>query len=538
MITNLRYIIFCLLIISTKQAFSVSAKAKNRSSIEQVTLFKDRAYIKRSKKVSLNLGGQSVVFSGLTPILDKDTLKVTLSNKDKCEILGVRTVSNFNAKSFNGELKVYLKQKAKLDLSLKKLHKEVQGLIKEHSNLREIVKHYHESFTLNLHTKKWSKSKFSGFLKFMQDRRKKMFGPWKVAYKRYLKITKQLRFVNAKIKQLRSISNYKNIDVVVDLSVTVRGSVTVGLQYLVKNVGWRPFYNIRLNSSEKTATLEQHALITQRSGEDWDNVNLILNNLQTRLKIKAPTITPYTLNWQEVKKVQTHIESVQDVAASLNTSSLTLDDAQTASGLAKNFIIVGRQSIADGMVNSMIFIYKNKLPYEEHLEVVPNQYPHVYKKGKIINNLQWALAPGIASVFYDGKFVQKIQVSQVRKGDTFSINAGLDHSIVVKTGQKQKVTNNSMIGGLIDKTKTYKRVLSFNLENFSKHSKKIKVLGQIPRSELKELKVETKGSTEGFKPLPGTPSWVFWDLLLGSRQSKALTLSLEVTAPEEFHFNW
>ena len=62
----MRALVLILCIVSTN-LFAGSLKKHNKSKIESVTVFKDRAHITRITRVQVPKGAVTVVFKGLTP---------------------------------------------------------------------------------------------------------------------------------------------------------------------------------------------------------------------------------------------------------------------------------------------------------------------------------------------------------------------------------------------------------------------------------------------------------------------------------------
>src|SRR4051812_49042575 len=74
------------------------------SKIVEVTLFKDRAYVKRRLTARLEKGAHSLAFTGVTPLADPDSLKVRASDKRNLTVMGIRTQNEYLAQSTNPEL--------------------------------------------------------------------------------------------------------------------------------------------------------------------------------------------------------------------------------------------------------------------------------------------------------------------------------------------------------------------------------------------------------------------------------------------------
>lgn len=516
--------------------FSRAIIVKGDSKITAVSVFKDRAFVKRVRQVNLKPGSFSVVFYGVTPVMDKDSLKVLISNKKDVQILGIRNRENFKLKSENKKLEKLYQRKDKLESTRRKIINQIQGVLKDHNDLGELRRHYNESFSLNMHKKKWTLDGFREFLRFLEKRADEMHGFWKKSYDKMIKNYKNLEFVQAQIQKLNSISDKKDYIVYVDLIVKRKARFNVEIQYLVGNVGWEPTYDIRVDSRNGKAIVEQYAFVWQKTGEDWSKVNLVLDNNATELKPKVPSISSYMLSYKEVKKVKTTVAGTMDSAQSLGAPlSASKKSSQDGFKLSKSFKIKGKQTVLDGMPKTRLFIQRVKLPYQEFLEVVPKQYSHVYKKGTLKNMFGSAILPGTAFVYYDGEFIQNFRLGFVPINGKFFINAGVDHSVVSRRHHHDKTKEE----GLIGQARVYSRIYYITLKNYFSKRKKIKVLEQVPKSETKEIEITVDdGGTAGFKELDGFPSWIYWNVDLPKGESKTITLKLSVKTPKDYNFRW
>jgi uncharacterized protein (TIGR02231 family) len=67
------------------------------------------------------------------------------------------------------------------------------------------------------------------------------------------------------------------------------------VRYLVDSANWVPSYNARTDSKHQQVTVEYNASIEQMSGEDWDNVTMVLSTATPSLVAKAPVLEPLTI---------------------------------------------------------------------------------------------------------------------------------------------------------------------------------------------------------------------------------------------------
>src|SRR5690606_29412031 len=75
--------------------------------------------------------------------------------------------------------------------------------------------------------------------------------------------------------------------------ITEAGDVTAQLTYLTYEATWEPAYNIRAAGDLSSMTVEYDAVITQRTGEDWNDVRLTLSTAQPTAAAHPPTIQPW-----------------------------------------------------------------------------------------------------------------------------------------------------------------------------------------------------------------------------------------------------
>ncbi len=79
-------------------------------------------------------------------------------------------------------------------------------------------------------------------------------------------------------------------EAVVFINVPQRTTSQMQLSYLVGNANWSPSYNLRSTEERDQITVEYNASIEQMSGEDWNDVEMILSTATPSLVAKAPRL--------------------------------------------------------------------------------------------------------------------------------------------------------------------------------------------------------------------------------------------------------
>lgn len=119
-------------------------------------------------------------------------------------------------------------------------------------------------------------------------------------------IQKKLQFLQRKRNELASGSGRTENEAVLVVERVVEGPKQAKLSYLVESASWRPQYRLRsgfvdvvdqkkviIPSGEiagSTVKVEYLAAVTQKSGEDWSGVSLVLSNAQPLLNAAPPEL--------------------------------------------------------------------------------------------------------------------------------------------------------------------------------------------------------------------------------------------------------
>ncbi|TWU24749.1 mucoidy inhibitor MuiA family protein [Bythopirellula polymerisocia] len=79
-------------------------------------------------------------------------------------------------------------------------------------------------------------------------------------------------------------------EAVVFINVPMQAASQMQISYLVGNANWSPSYNLRATEKRDQITVEYNASIEQMSGEDWNDVEMILSTATPSLVAKAPRL--------------------------------------------------------------------------------------------------------------------------------------------------------------------------------------------------------------------------------------------------------
>ncbi len=102
----------------------------------------------------------------------------------------------------------------------------------------------------------------------------------------------EMEFTARKMREMSAGTSRTERDAVIVVDKAKGDAGKVRLNYLVDAAAWRPQYKLRAGKEPKdSVSLEYLAAIKQQTGEDWQNVNLVLSTAQPMLNASPPELT-------------------------------------------------------------------------------------------------------------------------------------------------------------------------------------------------------------------------------------------------------
>src|SRR5262249_29862457 len=101
----------------------------------------------------------------------------------------------------------------------------------------------------------------------------------------------QTQFMQRKLQELTAGHSKTERDAVIIVDKQDAAAGKVRLNYLVDAASWKPQYKLRAGKGEKEPVqIEYLAAVTQQTGEEWNNVQLILSTAQPMLNAAPPDL--------------------------------------------------------------------------------------------------------------------------------------------------------------------------------------------------------------------------------------------------------
>ncbi|MCX7323930.1 MAG: mucoidy inhibitor MuiA family protein [Hyphomicrobiales bacterium] len=321
--------------------------------------------------------------------------------------------------------------------------------------------------------------------------------------------------LEAEIRALEAVTGRPrpNAQPLVDLAIVVEAGrdLAAGFKvtYRVGNARWSPVYDAALdtvaNGPVAKLSLVRRASVTQRTGEDWSDVELTLSTARVAGGATAPEVQTQALalrdpvvvfDADQARRQRSLAAGARQDApmsmaapAPMNEVAKAVEQEASASATAFSaaFIAPGRVSVSRDGSARVLRLSTHELDAPLLAKVAPALETRAY----LSTNLTWGddvpLLPGEVSLTRDGVFVGKARIGAVAAGDQFELGFGADDRIKVERVPVRRRDNDPSGWNSTRNQISEHRTAVTNLH---RRPMRISVIDRIPVSENSAITVE------------------------------------------------
>lgn len=283
------------------------------------------------------------------------------------------------------------------------------------------------------------------------------------------------------------------------------GTVRLKLSYLVDGAWWEPAYDVRVAPDLTGVNVGLVGQVTQRSGEDWSGVELLLSTSMPNLGLDPPALSVRSYGTQRFRGSLRSLGYSSDKAGGLvaaeempalfEAPEVTVRDF----GITTQFVLPGQSTVRSNGEAHRFRIRELPLEVRPERYVVPSLSDKAYLRAKVTHTGEAPLLPGVAKVFLGPDYLGEASFPMLRQGDSTQLNLGIDPNLTVKWEMVEDKRSNPGRFSL-SSTSTLTRGYRASLRLSSSASGKITVLVE----EALPLEVDDRIEVEidGLQPQP------------------------------------
>lgn len=282
---------FSLLPVSAQKEISMVAP------IKKVTVFFTGAQVQHEMKMDLVSGRQDIVFQKLTDFIDPNTVQVKAQGD--VTILSVRTRKNYE------DLKISNEEIHALNAKKELLYKKDLALRDEYVILEMDKNLLLQNRDLKGQDQGLKTTELKEAYLFMHTKLTEVITRETAIFAELEELQKKMNQIEQEIISQRSkpVINYSEVVVEVD----VNKSCTAGFlfNYISPNATWKPYYDMRSDGIGKPVRLEAKANVSQTTGIEWKNVDLVLSTNDPYENAQEPTLQPWMIYYNNYPQQKT-----------------------------------------------------------------------------------------------------------------------------------------------------------------------------------------------------------------------------------------
>lgn len=562
------------------------AQEKNKKVIEarlnEATMFFQGSELIHSATVSLPKGESEIRIEGISPIIDKNSLKIKATK-------GV-VISSFEFStdylSSNKKNPVVKKLQDSIDICNTKLL-QIDNEIKINSELKTLLQKGTDKNVAGsekglgidelMKTMAYYKTKSTELENLQTENNKKK-----------TELVQTLNRLNQQLSQ-ETIKNNKTsgiLKLVLTSPAITASDLTIS--YFTASAAWVPYYDINIESTDKPIKIVGKAKIRQTTGLDWEKVKLTLSSATPSNGKIAPLFTTWFLeniypqyrprssssmqnsyaygdgvSAKQILEERNVIKNNIDASSTQYIVNGELVDETYVSSLDPN-MIKDTQVLDNGTVNittkgsmddyisvsdnQMNMVYNIDLPFsvpgngkEQSLDLqtreaqaeykyysVPKLDTETYLLAEISNWQNLNLLSGKANITYDGTYIGETFIDAASTHTKLSLTLGTDKRVAVKREKLQDYSSTKFLGNDVKQIFTYKLTVKNN------QTKAISMVlkDQYPRSTQKNIEVELLKETSAWTANKEETGVVSWEETIQPGETKTYQLSYSVKYPK------
>lgn len=519
-----------------------AAEIPTPSVITAATVFPTRADISRNAEVSLPQGKHTIVFDGLPAALDTKSLRISGTGAFS---IGSIEIKELFSKDFVVEQERKLRGKI-ADLSDKR------RFVESELTAAETGKTFLENMAksnavpqVSVNGKKDALSP-DAWGKAWQSLQNGMKSLGRETIEKQIEIRKIDAELSALNKELRLLSDgaksAKQIRVNVEASAPAAAKLTV--QYQIANASWKPTYEARLNTRNKTVEIMQYGTISQHTGEEWRNIDLTFSTARPVIGTVPPELETRWLNLDEpVKRRGKMLERGAAVYRNDSSFADTMDEPSgtaeiaaaefSGSDFAGTFAVKGKANVPSDGSEHRFLVGGWSAKADIYAQTVPAVQPAAYVMASTQLNAPAPLLPGTMSLFRDGAFIGDSEMNFLRPNAKLHLSFGQDDKILVKHTIADFEEDN---GGRISRNNKITIRTAAAVQNLHKEPLKIAVYDFLPVARNSDIavKITKDKTTAGYETDPdGKVGVIKWESVYQPQEQKTVDYGYTITYPKD-----
>jgi len=518
------------------------------SHVTEVTVYLRGALVKRTAHINLQQGNNEIVLDGLSNSLDINSVRLECSSN--ITILSVNAATNYLNKGPKSS------EETALQTILDTLNYRLGLVQNQITSLNTEMEMMKANYRVTTGNQGFYVDALENTADFFDKRIRDILNSLMPLKTKEKELTDKITPLKAQLNEIHRKSSAPQGEITVAATSPGYTEADFSFSYYVNNAGWTPAYNMRAENDHSDILLDYDAEVTQTSGEDWNDVKLVLSTGNPSISGVKPRLVVNRLDYANPaamynKSMTNTFYSNNATGLSMNNTAFEVDrvngnapaSGPDSMGYASNFTTLNQNILAtvfdidlkynilsDG-VSKHVRIQQDTLHAKFSYAAVPKLSTDAFLEADITGWEAYNLLPGNVNIFLENSFVGKSYIDPSITKDTLTVSFGRDKRINIKRIRVKQFTRNQFLGN--------SKIQSFGYQISVRNTKSapidIKIEDQIPVSTQKDIVVELIQSNGAeINTATGT---LTWRMNLPPDVDKSVTFEYTVKYPKGKEIN-
>ena len=329
--------------------------------------------------------------------------------------------------------------------------------------------------------------------------------------------------------------------------------VDVEASYVALNASWEPVYKVDVPTDLSGVTLTMFAQIYQKTGENWDNLELTVSNAVPLKGALLPELESWRLFLEPLAPMAgAPMAAASEVFLSKRQRKRGVDEEVMLDALAEpepeaefvqaetrelptafEYKLSQPVNIASGSGHTVLPLYTKEMKGEFFAYAVPKIDPLPY----LVCNVQpdRELLPGVLNVHFGGRFVDSVGLSEKKAGEELLVNLGVERAVKIRRDKTVDKLAETFFG-VVDRQSVAREIEHrIVVENQKDEKVRMRILDAVPVSETDRIQV--KGVE--MKPDPKEKDFMkkegvmLWDFQLDPNGTREIVIGFHIKHPKD-----
>ncbi len=546
---TIAFLVICLLVLplSVISAAEITADSK----ITQVMVYPDSVLITRQAEVKLNAGGNKVIFNDIIPEVDENSLKVSLGPDSSAKLLGAKLKQEYLEQVPSDRIQKLKDQIQQLEDEVKR-EQNIRFLLAEEKNYLDSIRFFSQGqLPRDLVTKTPTPAELEGTLKFLDAKLRENYAAVMDVDLKTRELSNKLEALRMELSKISGPVQKIKRTIEVEVDALKAQSSPVILAYLVRGASWQPIYDARANFEKSEVELISYAIVRQKTGDDWQNVDLALSTARPSLGGNMPYVAPWFLKPYQprvyledkmmnmgagMRKMAYQSQAFEKEEMAIPSATGQVDYATSQEkGIAVIYTIPHKVSLKSDGADNKLPVSSQFLKANFQYSTFPRAEARAFLGSRVTNAKDLQLLGGRINVFLEGDFVGTTDIGNIGPQEEFDLYLGADENVKVKRELLEKKVDETIIGNIPSPTRKTNFKYKLTVENYKSRRIKVKLFEAMPvsqddRIKIKINQVSLEPKEKDWKDRKGI--WL-WELELDPKQKQEITYSFTVDHPRD-----